>query len=85
MFWVRDNGIGIEARFFGNDGPDAHKLFSLGDDGRVAAKPSQYPGKGYGLHICKKIVTGLGGHIWVESEYGKGSTFFFTLPVAPVR
>lgn len=84
LFWVRDNGIGIEARFFGTEGSDAHKLFSLGDDGRVAAKPSQYPGKGYGLHICKKIVTGLGGAIWVESEFGRGSTFFFTLPAVAV-
>lgn len=83
LFWVRDNGIGIESRFFGTEGPDAHKLFSLGDDGRVATKPSQYPGKGYGLHICKKIVTGLDGKIWVESEFGVGSTFFFTLPTVP--
>jgi PAS domain S-box-containing protein len=83
LFWVRDNGIGIEAKFVGTEGPEAHKLFSLGDDGRVTKRPSDYPGKGYGLHICKKIVTSLGGKIWAESEYGKGTAFFFTLPIVP--
>lgn len=81
QFWVRDNGIGIEKKFL----TDRPKLFQtkFGDEARVAPKPSQYPGSGYGLHICKVVVTRHGGRIWVESEFGKGSTFFFTLPALP--
>jgi len=38
-------------------------------------------GTGLGLHLCGKLVTLIGGRIWVESEYGKGSRFTFALPV----
>ena len=41
----------------------------------------RYEGAGLGLHLCKKLVTLLGGRIWAESEYGKGSRFTFTLPL----
>jgi two-component system sensor histidine kinase/response regulator len=72
-FWMRDNGPGIA--------PEAQtRLFAMFERlGQV-----RLTGHGLGLSIVKRIVEKLGGQVGVESQVGQGSTFYFTLPAAPL-
>ncbi len=72
-FKVCDNGIGIAPEFHTH-------VFGLFK--RLHKDRTEYTGTGLGLAICHRIVERYGGHIWVESEVGKGAAFHFTLPPA---
>ncbi len=72
LFFVKDNGIGISKEH-------QKKLFTNFYQVDTSMK-RKHSGSGLGLSICKGIVSGFGGKIWVESEEGKGAIFYFILP-----
>jgi len=68
-FWVRDNGAGIAQQ-------DKSRLFTPFE----RLNPAKVEGHGLGLSVVQRIVKKLGGSVGVESEIGRGSIFYFTLP-----
>ncbi len=73
LCYVSDTGMGIPVK----DQRKLFRRFEQIEDNKLLGKPK---GTGLGLAICKEIVEHYQGKIWVESEAGKGATFYFTLP-----
>lgn len=75
VVWVKDEGYGISLE----DQPQLFERFYRGQ----AAQAQNARGLGLGLYISREIITQHGGRLWLESEPGKGSTFYFSLPTSP--
>jgi signal transduction histidine kinase len=73
IVWIKDTGVGIPR-------DEIHEIFEKYRQ-VSSAKNSVHKGTGLGLVICKKITEAHGGRIWLESQEGKGTTVFFSIPV----
>lgn len=72
VIWIKDHGIGIAP----HDLPHVFERFY-----RAEGRDRAISGFGIGLYLARELVRAHGGRIWVESEIGQGSTFFFVLPL----
>ncbi len=72
LFSIKDQGMGIAEK-------DKSRIFTKFFRGPEAVK-KETEGNGLGLYLCKNIINGHGGRIWFGSEYGKGTTFYFSIP-----
>lgn len=70
LFTISDNGIGFDQEY-------AEQIFKIF---KRLHNDNEFQGTGIGLSVCQKVVTKHGGKIWAESQQGKGSSFYFTLP-----
>jgi PAS domain S-box-containing protein len=74
LVWVRDDGIGMKPEHLGKIFEKFYQVEHRDD--------RNYGGTGLGLHICKEIIGAHGGRIWAESQPGKGTAFYFTIPIS---